>query len=383
MNEATREQGHSRPAEPIAPSTGPLAKRSTTRRTVLVIVAWLTLASAMGCVSTRLQPEQLPEHPIAFLHWPDKAGSKRAEIFEESGKLPPPPVDEIDPERFEEFRVRAYLRGDALLSIMAKLAKYPGQVMLLWPQTGRVERVDSAPFDALPLAWSADGKRLLIASAHRGGRAQLFEYHMDRKDLSPVTSDSLDHERGTYNSQGRVVTHQIERVTEIGVSANTLRVVDVGGVVGPALATDVPPGSFAVDPSGEQAVYEQVRLRQRRDGPTMLESWIATQSLTGASEEQLLAKGREPALTPDGNWIVFASPTAAGYRLRRMRPDGTSKVPLGRGGNEERMPAVSPDGEFVAFSNSVHGRRRLTVRRFDGKDERVLLESGWSEFPVW
>jgi Tol biopolymer transport system component len=47
------------------------------------------------------------------------------------------------------------------------------------------------------------------------------------------------------------------------------------------------------------------------------------------------------------------------------------------------MPSVSPDGDFIAFVQTANGRRRLVVRRFDGKDERVLISSGWVEFPVW
>jgi Tol biopolymer transport system component len=47
------------------------------------------------------------------------------------------------------------------------------------------------------------------------------------------------------------------------------------------------------------------------------------------------------------------------------------------------MPSVSPDGDFIVFVQIANGRRRLVVRRFDGKDERVLLSSGWCEFPVW
>jgi len=75
--------------------------------------------------------------------------------------------------------------------------------------------------------------------------------------------------------------------------------------------------------------------------------------------------------------------STAGYRLRRMRPDGTSKVAISPGGSEERMPSVSPDGEFVVFVQMNDGRRILTVRRLDGKGERRLVSDGWSEFPVW
>ena len=153
--------------------------------------------------------------------------------------------------------------------------------------------------------------------------------------------------------------------------------------MGPALAEDVPPGTLRVIPEGDQIVYEQVRRRLRRDGPTVFESLIATRLLGADAEEKVLIKGREPALTPDGQWIVFASQSTAGYRLRRMRLDGTSRVAIGPGGTEERMPTVSPDGQYIAFVQDSGERRRLAVRRYDGKDERVLVSSGWSEFPVW
>ena len=90
-----------------------------------------------------------------------------------------------------------------------------------------------------------------------------------------------------------------------------------------------------IDASGEHAVYEQVVLRPRSNGPTVFESFIAIQPLIGKGgvpgEERLLLKGREPSLTPDGEWIVFASPSTAGYRLRRMRLDGTSRADWPRG----------------------------------------------------
>ena len=110
---------------------------------------------------------------------------------------------------------------------------------------------------------------------------------------------------------------------------------------------------------------------------------IATLMLEDGAEEKLFLKGREPTLTPDGQWIVFASASSAGYRLRRMRPDGSSRVPISPGGAEERMPSVSPDGEFIVFVRMLNGKRALAVRRFDGKGERTLVSDGWSEFPVW
>ena len=357
-------------------------------RWIVGISLVVVMMTSFGCaVQLRLTPEELPENPIAFLHWEDRAGQKRSETFSKVSEAPPLPPDRNDPERLEELRKRAYLRGDVILQIQGELAKYPGRLMLIWPRTGEVERIEAAPANSIPLSWSADRKRLLIATAHRGDREQLYEYHVDRKDLRPVTHGPSEHTRGDYDLSGRIYTQRMARTQSKGASRNSIHRVDIAGEIGEILADNVPPGTVRIDASGEHAVYEQVVTRPRSNGPTVFESFIAIQPLTGKGgapgEERLLLKGREPSLTPDGEWIVFASPSAAGYRLRRMRLDGTSRVPIGPGGTEERMPTVSPDGQFVAFVKFQYGRRRLVVRRFNGKDERILLPSGWTEFPVW
>ena len=143
------------------------------------------------------------------------------------------------------------------------------------------------------------------------------------------------------------------------------------------------PGSLHFLAGQDRIVYEKVDVRPRSDGPAFYQSMVATLGLEPGATEQVLVRGREPTATPDGQWIVFASESSAGYRLRRMRVDGTSRVAIRPGASEERMPSVSPDGEFVAFVQLVNGRRRLAVRRFDGTQERMLLKEGWSEFPVW
>ena len=341
--------------------------------------------SVTACLNTpgRLPLELLPEQPIAFIHWADKDGQRRSEIFSKIGEAPPIPTDSENPERLEEMKIRAYLRGDEILQVRQKLEEYPGRLMLLWPRTGEMERVEAAPIDAIPLDWSPDRRRLLLASAHRGGKEQLYEYHPARKELVPVTRGPFEHARGTYDAEGNLYVQRIHRLRREGASTNTVHRVERGGTLSAPLATGVPPGTVRVLPGGDRIVYEQIVPRPRRNGPTVYESFIAIQTLGGENDEKLLLKGREPIMTEDGQWIVFASPSTAGYRLRRMRTDGTSRVPIGPGGNEERMPTVSPGGEYVVFTELEYGRRRLAVRRYDGKDERVLLASGWSEFPVW
>lgn len=346
-------------------------------------MALLLALAGTGCASMKVDPIVLPETPIAFLYWEDKAAQKRSEIFAKISELPPMPENKKDPEGQQEIGIRAHLRAEEAPQLRPQLAKHPGHLTLYWPRTGKLERVEAAPADARPIAWSRDHRRLLFASSHRGEKEQLYEYHLDRKDLRPLTLAPDEHPRGDYGEGDAVLTLKLHRSGYAGASESTVQLQHGAGAEGPAIARNVPPGTLRLTPDGGRIVYEQVVPRPRRDGPTQYESFIATRSVAGDAAEQILLAGREPTLTPDGEWIVFASTSTAGYRLRRMRLDGTSRVAINPGALEERMPTVSPDGEYIAFIRVDNGKRRLAVRRFDGKKERVLLNDGWSEFPVW
>jgi len=357
---------------------------ATRRRTLgRYAVAALIAAAGFGCATSRISVETLPEEPIAFMYWEDKASQKRSEAFAKVGELPPLPPNKQDPEGQTELEIRAHLRAEEAVQLRGQLAKHPGRLMLYWPRTGKLERLEAAPPDARPLAWSRDHRRLLFASAHRGEKEQLYEYHLDRRDLRTLSIGPDEHPRGDYGLGDARVRLRIHRPAPFGASETSVELERGGDAAVEAIARDVPPGTLRLTPDAQRIVYEQVVPRPRRDGPTQYDSFIATRAVAPGSEEQILLAGREPTLSPDGEWVVFASSSTAGYRLRRMRLDGTARVAINPGTLEERMPTVSPDGEFIAFVRFDNGKRRLAVRRFDGQAERVLLSDGWCEFPVW
>jgi len=347
------------------------------------MVAALGALGALGCESARVAIDTLPDAPIAFMYWEDKAAQKRSDAFAKVSELPPLPPNKSDPDGQQELEIRAHLDAVEAIQLAPQLAKHPGRLMLYWPKTGAVERVEAAPPDARPLAWSSDHRRLLFASAHRGEKLQLYEYHLDRRDLRPLTYGPDEHPRGDYGRDDQIALIELHRPAPYGASESRVLLKEEGDAAGAPIAESVPPGTLRLSPAGDRIVYEQVVPRPRRDGPTQYDSFVATRSTSAGSAEQTLLAGREPTLSPDGEWIVFASSSTAGYRLRRMRLDGTARVAINPGTQEERMPTVSPDGEFIAFIRIENGKRRLAVRRFDGKAERVLLNDGWSEFPVW
>jgi Tol biopolymer transport system component len=338
-----------------------------------------------GCQTRPSEDDALPNEPIALLHWEGKGARVRGEAFGSASELPPDPMDPADPEGAEENSIRVHLDAQSSLRLAAKLGKHAGHLVLFWPETGEIERIEAAPANARPLAWSPDHQRLLFVSAHRDGRRQLYEYNLNREDLTVLTVGPDEHTRADYDARGQLVIQKTESVAG-GRPRQTAHLATSTGRLERQVAEGVRGGTLRILPAGDGIVYEQVKSRPRSDGPTVFESFIAFHGVRTGSQEEILARGREPDITPDGAWIVFASPTSAGYRLRRMRPDGTSRVPMGGlnpGGGDERMPSVSPDGDYVAFIEDKGSSRRLAVRRFDGKRGRVVLASGWSEFPVW
>ena len=54
-----------------------------------------------------------------------------------------------------------------------------------------------------------------------------------------------------------------------------------------------------------------------------------------------------PAATPDGQWIVYASHDPARRGLWKVRPDGSGAVRLSSGNHG--LPEVSPDGTLVRY----------------------------------
>lgn len=64
---------------------------------------------------------------------------------------------------------------------------------------------------------------------------------------------------------------------------------------------------------------------------------------------------RQPAWSPDGNWIVFHSFWDGNYHLWMIRKDGSQRRQLTFGPYDDREPHWSPDGQRLVFSSDRGG----------------------------
>ena len=90
---------------------------------------------------------------------------------------------------------------------------------------------------------------------------------------------------------------------------------------------------------------------------------------------------REPAPVPGGG-IVFTRGRRDATDLWVLRADGTEERLTG-GPGAHRMPAVSPDGERIAYVRIRDGSRELRVLRLGTGDERTVASDPPAAYPVW
>jgi len=320
--------------------------------------AWGALLLAVlvggGCSTSRIGFEELPEAPIALTWW-DAEDARRLQEALNPERLPPG-VD------LRELQEQA-------------LARTPGRLYLLDPRTRELERVAAAPPGARALAFSPDHRRLLFRSDVIDGRSQIYEVDLADGELLTLTHGS-PHLHADYVPDGLVLMRQGER----GGTAAILQASPSGGGAR-ALYETAASDSLRASADGRSLAWEQVRpgpgaTRRAR------QPFVVVAEAGGDEEVRALAPGRDPVFHPEG-WIVYTAPSAASWQLRRIRPDGTGRAPLGPVGAAAESPAISPDGRYVVYVGSDSLGAKLYVRRFDGTGERVLLSNGMTMAPVW
>jgi Tol biopolymer transport system component len=185
--------------------------------------------------------------------------------------------------------------------------------------------------------WSPDGAYLYFAS-DRGGSMNLWRVPIDEKsgkvqgELQPVTTPSPYSGYISFARSGRQMAYMQQTRT-----SNLYRI--------------------GFDPSREVTVGQPVPITQgsRSDGA--------------------------PALSPDGEWLVFTS----GQNLSIVRKDGTGLRQLTDGAYSDRVPAWSPDGKRVAFYSNRSGKFDVWTIGPDGGglQQLTFVPDGFVVYPVW
>jgi len=334
---------------------------------------------AAGCAGPGLPLDEVTDAPIALVWWDATTARKRQDLIDrlsgESAALAPSREGVARLESLAEVVTGASGAGS---SSALQLRQYPGRIVLLHPRTLEIEAFPAAPPNARPLAWSPDRRHLLFNSSHQdGGRSQLYEFDRDTGQVFKLTHGPAHHLEGDYGPGARLLISWVRLGPDEKLAGLDVRT-PTGGMA-ERLLDGIYPSTPRWSPAGDSYVYvEADNTGGRRDA-----SVIVRKPIEPGARRDALARGREPVYTPDGSTIVYASQTASGWQLRRMRADGSGRASLGESVRDERWPAVSPDGRHVAYISNQAGFDQLYIRRMDGSGDRILLDEGAVAFPVW
>ena len=198
------------------------------------------------------------------------------------------------------------------------------------------------------LAWSPDGRRLLLAGSDRRARGGLFEYELESGRTSPaVLHPKADYRGldGAYDGAGGAIFYVRPEAPQALVRLNLADRSEQLVHVAPGTSRFASP---AVSPDGGRLAFALLEPEGKGTGDILLlglGSRTATRLLT-------LPSGRftDLAWTPDGDELLVGTAGASGAQLWRVSTAGDSIQPALLQPKRQPVVSVHPDGKHVALT---------------------------------
>jgi Tol biopolymer transport system component len=239
-------------------------------------------------------------------------------------------------------------------------------------------------------AWSPDGTRIAFAS-NRAGDSDVYVMNADGSGVVKLTDSELDDTDPAWSPDGSriaFVSTRSQNAGEIGESSDEIWVMNADGTDPVRLTVnrglDDDP---AWSPDGERIAWSHW------SGSTGLDVWIM--NADGSGQVQLTVTDGDderPSWSPDAKLILFTSQRAGGTGFRgggsgrvfSMAPDGSAQVEVSDT-ITDKDPAWSPDGEHIVFASTRDGGdTELYLANADGTDVvRLIANDGNEMEPDW
>lgn len=274
-------------------------------------------------------------------------------------------------------RVNPYSNGfaDIAASPLGAVAFVAGvqearQLQLVDAQ-GRVLQDLGGPGEYRDIALSHDGRRLAFEQIDpESGTRDIWVHDIESGARLRVTHHPADETSPVWSPDDRTLYFLSLRDQQTTLFR---RLVDYSGPAEPVLSFDVPVRPSALSRDGTMLFYEQL------DQENGWDIWV--RSLDGGAPRRYLATGNndhEAVPSPDGRFVAYSSPDAAGRQVYVSRRDGSDwrgRVSTDYG----REPLWSADGTQLFF----HGKdRQLMVASLDVSGDAPVVRSRRPLFPL-
>lgn len=133
-----------------------------------------------------------------------------------------------------------------------------------------------------------------------------------------------------------------------------------------------------VDATGERLIFASTRHTMRPD--------LYIKSVDGTAVTQLTSDPSsdvQPAFSPNGQWVAFASDRAGNWDIWVIRVDGTQPVQVTRGPEDEVHPSWSPDSKQLVFCSLPRGSGQWELWLANAEAGATKTFIGYGVFPEW
>ena len=275
-----------------------------------------------------------------------------------------------------------------------------GQTLQIWtvkvslteqglPQAGDFSQLTFDPGDKQQPAWSPDGSRLLYVAPGEvaANGLDIFMLDVTQPGAKPVnlTARAGDDTDPAWSPDGQQIAF-----TNNG-RGDRVRMVDVMNADGSGLhrlSVDLEEFNPAWSPDGQWLVYVVLA----RDNNILYRRGQADQFASGEFFDNKAISGRtgqaaSPAWSPDGSRIAYIQLVFPGEG-RLMSMDAATrgdKIVELTGSGLDRQPAWSPDSQWLVFASRRDGNFEIYLMRATGQDspQNLTLSPGRDLWPAW
>jgi Tol biopolymer transport system component len=246
-------------------------------------------------------------------------------------------------------------------------------------------------------AWSPDGNRIAFRS-NRDGNLDIYTMNTDGSQVVQLTRDpfadlyffrSPIDTTPVWSPDGKRIAFASGRENEMMSYVNfNMYMMNVDGShVVPLTHSDRVDILPAWSPDGQKIAFSGKEMFINNSFIQNPDWDIYVMKADGSGEIPLIndsGNDIEPAWSPDGRQIAFASDCDGNLNFYVINADGSDPVQLTYNSADNRAPVWSPDGKRIAFVSDRNGKQAMYVMNADGSDiVQLTNDQSNASTPSW
>lgn len=255
-----------------------------------------------------------------------------------------------------------YSPDGAKLLYIAEADDKAGELRIVDTKTKATRALLTVEESAAYPRFSPDGKWIVLQ--HRiAGNAEICVISVDGGDVRNLTNNPARDIQPSWSPDGSKIVFTSNR--EGNYDVFSIYTMNSDGSNVHRIYYSYAISSFpAWSPDGQTIVFGN----DKEDSRTGNFELFSIEPETTNPERRLTVRRKydiQPAFSPDGRRIAFASNTDGNYEIYVMNADGSAPVRITRDAAEDSAPAWSPDGKRIIFSSDRGGKLAIHEAAID------------------